>query len=414
MVKSFSFIFYLKKSKNHSERLVPIYLRITVDGKRAELSTGREVDPESWNNKAGLLNGKSEQIRQFNAYLETLRNKVYEAHQALIRENKEITAESLKNKYTGSGEKKRMLISIFKKHNEEVNALVNQGFAPGTAERYKTSLSHTLEFIKWKFKVSDIDIKVINHEFITDYDFYLRTERKCANNTAIKYIKNFKKIIRICIANGWLDRDPFVRYKPKLKEVERHYLTTGELQVLSEKQFSMDRLNQVKDLFLFSCYTGLAYIDVSKLTLNNLVIGIDGNHWIKTHRTKTDIPSNIPLLPPAMAIINKYREHPAAVNKGRLLPVPSNQKLNAYLKEIADLCEIKKDLTYHIARHTFATTVTLSNGISLESVSKMLGHKNMRTTQHYAKILDQKVSQDMSVLFKKFENDNKLKKAANK
>ncbi len=414
MVKTFSFIFYLKKPKTYEKGPASIYLRITVDGKRAEISIKREADPDDWNSKAGRLDGKSEKVKQFNAYLDTLQSKLYDAHQALIRDNKMITAEALKNRYTGASEKQRMLMAIFQKHNDEVETLVDKGFAAGTVERYKTSLSHTREFIKWKFRISDIDIRDINHEFITDYDFYLRSVRKCANNTVIKYLKNFKKIIRICIANGWLDKDPFIRYKPKQTEVERNFLSAEELQVLIEKVFVMDRLNQVKDIFIFSCYTGLAYIDVTKLTLSNFVIGIDGKYWIKTHRAKTDTPSNIPMLPPAMEIINKYKDHPAAVNKGRLLPVLSNQRMNSYLKEIATACEIQKDLTFHIARHTFATTVTLSNGISLESVSKMLGHKNMRTTQHYAKILDKKVSQDMDLLFKKFKTKNKLKKVANK
>ena len=414
MVKTFSYIFYLKKPKIYERGPVPIYLRITVDGKRAEISIKREAEPDNWNSKAGRLDGKSEKVRQFNAYLDALQSQLYEAHQALIRDNKMITAEALKNRYTGASEKRRMLIAVFQKHNEEVEALIDKGFAAGTVERYKTSLSHTQEFIKWKFRISDIDIRDIGHEFITDYDFYLRSVRKCANNTVIKYIKNFKKIVRICIANGWLDKDPFVKYKPKLTEVERHFLSTEELLVLTEKVFVMDRLNQVKDIFMFSCYTGLAYVDVKKLTPSNLVIGIDGKYWIKTHRTKTDTPSNIPLLPPAMVIINKYKDHPAAVNKGGLLPVLSNQNMNAYLKEIAIVCGINKNLTFHIARHTFATTVTLSNGISLESVSKMLGHKNMRTTQHYAKILDKKVSQDMDILFRKYEPETKLKKAANK
>lgn len=414
MVKTFSYIFYLKKPKIYEKGPVPIYLRITVDGKRAEISIKREADPDNWNSKAGRLDGKSEKVRQFNAYLDILQSQLYEAHQTLIRDNKMITAEALKNKYTGASEKQRMLIGIFQKHNEEVEALIDKGYAAGTVERYKTSLSHTQEFIKWKFRISDIDIREIGHEFITDYDFFLRSERKCANNTVIKYIKNFKKIVRICIANGWLDKDPFIRYKPKLTEVDRDFLSAEELQVLTKKIFVMDRLNQVKDIFIFSCYTGLAYVDVTKLTPSNLVIGIDGKHWIKTHRTKTDTPSSIPLLPPAMEILNKYKGHPAAVNKGRLLPMLSNQKMNAYLKEIAIVCEIQKDLTFHIARHTFATTVTLSNGISLESVSKMLGHKNMRTTQHYAKILDKKVSQDMDILFRKYEPKTKLKKAAHK
>jgi len=414
MVKTFSYIFYLKKSKVYEKGPVPIYLRITIDGKRAEISIKREADPDNWNSKAGRLDGKSEKVRQFNAYLDALQSQLYDAHQALIRDNKIITAEALKNRYTGASEKRRMLIAVFQKHNEEVEALIDKGFAAGTVERYKTSLSHTQEFIKWKFRISDIDIRDIGHEFITDYDFYLRSFRKCANNTVIKYIKNFKKIVRICIANGWLDKDPFVRYKPKLTEVERHFLSAEELLVLTEKVFAMNRLNQVKDIFMFSCYTGLAYVDVKKLTPSNVIIGIDSRYWIKTHRTKTDTPSNIPLLPPAMEIINRYKDHPAAVNKGSLLPVLSNQNMNAYLKEIAIVCGINKNLTFHIARHTFATTVTLSNGISLESVSKMLGHKNMRTTQHYAKILDKKVSQDMDILFRKYEPKTKLKKAANK
>ena len=414
MVKTFSYIFYLKKSKIYEKGSVPIYLRITIDGKRAEISIKQEADPDNWNSKAGRLDGKSEKVRQFNSYLDTLQSQLYAAHQALIRDNKMITAEALKNRYTGASEKQRMLIIIFQKHNDEVEALIDNGFAAGTVERYKTSLSHTQEFIKWKFRISDIDIREIGHEFITDYDFYLRSVRKCANNTVIKYIKNFKKIVRICIANGWLDKDPFIRYKPKLTEVERDFLAAEELLVLAEKVFGIDRLNQVKDIFMFSCYTGLAYVDVKKLTPSNLVIGIDGKYWIKTHRTKTDTPSNIPLLPPAMEIINKYKDHPAAVNKGGLLPVLSNQNMNAYLKEIAIVCGITKNLTFHIARHTFATTVTLSNGISLESVSKMLGHKNMRTTQHYAKILDKKVSQDMDILFRKYESNTKLKRATNK
>ena len=413
MVKTFSFIFYLKKPKLYEKGLVPIYLRITIDGKRSEISIKREADPDNWNSKAGRMDGKSEKVRQFNGYLDTLQSQLYAAHQALIRDHKMITAEALKNRYTGASEKQRMLIEIFQKHNDEVESLIDKGFAAGTVERYKTSLSHTLEFIKWKFRISDIDIRDICHEFITDYDFYLRSVRKCANNTVIKYLKNFKKIIRICIANGWLDKDPFIRYKPKLTEVERHFLSTEELHTISEKEFVADRLNQVKDIFVFSCYTGLAYVDVTKLTPSNLVIGIDGKYWIKTHRTKTDTPSNIPLLPPAMEIINKYKDHPVSVNKGRLLPVLSNQNMNAYLKEIADICGITKALTFHIARHTFATTVTLSNGISLESVSKMLGHKNLRTTQHYAKILDKKVSQDMDILFQKYENDSKVKLANN-
>ncbi|MFI5140315.1 MAG: site-specific integrase, partial [Sphingobacteriales bacterium] len=294
-----------------------------------------------------------------------------------------------------------MLISIFKDHNKKVAALVGNEFAPGTLERYETSLRHTQHFLTWKYQVADIDIKQIDHDFIIGYEFYLRSERKCANNSAVKYIKNFKKIIRICLASGWLDKDPFVNYKAKVKQVDRVFLNQEELQAMADKVFPTERLNQVRDIFLFCCFTGLAYADVNKLKRSEIVKGVDGEMWIYTKRQKTDTPSRIPLLPSALCLLNKYADHPVCCNSGKALPVSTNQKMNAYLKEIADVCGINKTLTFHIARHTFATTVTLSNGVPIESVSKMLGHTNIKTTQHYAKILDLKVSQDMALLKQK-------------
>jgi site-specific recombinase XerD len=230
----------------------------------------------------------------------------------------------------------------------------------------------------------------------------LRSVRKCANNTAVKYIKNFNKIIKLCLANDWLDKNPFANYKSKVKEVERVYLSEGEIQNIINKDFKTERLSLVRDIFLFSCFTGLAYIDVKNLTKSHISIGIDGDKWIFTHRQKTESASKIPVLPVTQMIIDKYADHPQAINEEKLLPILSNQKMNAYLKEIAAVCEIEKELTFHIARHTFATTVTLTNGVPIESVSKMLGHKNLRTTQHYAKVLDKKVSEDMKILRDKF------------
>ncbi|MEO6302901.1 MAG: site-specific integrase, partial [Bacteroidia bacterium] len=288
-------------------------------------------------------------------------------------------------------------------HNNKIQALIRDEYAPGTVERYKTSLKHTKDFIKWKYNVSDVDISDINHAFITEYEFYLRTERKCNNNSAIKYIKNFKKIIRICIANGWIDRDPFANYKAKVKEVERVFLSKEDLEILASKVFRTKRLDQIRDIFLFSCFTGLAYADVKKLDKSQVARGIDGENWIYTNRQKTDTRSNIPILPMAQSILDKYANDPECINHDKLLPVLSNQKMNEYLKEIAILCEIEKDFTFHTARHTFATTVTLSNGVPIESVSKMLGHKDLKITQHYAKILDSKVSEDMKLLRQKLQ-----------
>ncbi|CAM3788245.1 site-specific integrase [Pontibacter korlensis] len=277
---NFSLLFYLKKPKNYQTGPVPIYLRVTVAGKRAELTTSRSVEPERWISSAGRAIGT------------------------------------------------------------KAAALVGDGFAPGTLERYTTSLKHTQEFMKWKYGVEDMEISEINHAFVSDYEFYLRSVRKCSNNTAVKYIKNFGKIIRICLANGWISSDPFANYKSKVKTVERVFLSEDELQRLAEKEFPTERLAQVRDIFLFSCFTGLAYVDVQKLRHTDIQKGIDGEQWIFKQRQKTDTPSRIPLLPTALSIINKYRLHPQCLHEGRVLPVPSNQKMNAYLKEIAALCGI--------------------------------------------------------------------------
>lgn len=414
MNQSFNLLFYVKKAKINSQGEAPIYLRITLDGKVSEISTKRCVKPAQWNSKAQKVTGNIESVKSLNFYLKTFEQKVYDAYHLLMKENSFITTEILKNELLGTEIKKRMLIPIFQDHNNRMEKLVGKEFAKGTLGRYQTCISHTKEFLKWKFNISDIDLKKIDYAFLNDFEFYLRTEKSCNNNSAVKYLKNFGKIIRICLANGWLDKDPYLNYHSKFNEVSRAFLNEKEIESLIHKDFNNERLSLVRDIFLFSCFTGLAYIDTQKLTQDNINLGLDGNKWIFTTRQKTKTTSNIPLLTQAEDIIEKYKEHKICLNSGKLLPVLSNQKMNAYLKEIADLCGINKELTYHIARHTFATTVTLSNGVSIESVSKMLGHKSIKTTQHYAKILDAKVSEDMNnlklILNKKKARDNQSKK----
>lgn len=408
-----SILFYAKRAKTNVNGLVPIYSRITVNGKRIELTTGRFVELSKWSADAGKMKGTTDEARSINNQLDILKMKIIDAHMELVHQNIPVTAETLKSKLTGSDERARMLVPIFQDHNNKIKELIGKEYASGTLERYTTSLKHTIEFLEWKYKVSDIDIKKIDHAFITDYEFYLRSVRNCSNNTAVKYIKNFNKIIKICLANDWLDKNPFNNYKSKIKEVEREFLSESELQSILNKNFKTDRLALVRDIFLFSCFTGLAYIDVKNLTKSNISIGIDGEKWIYTHRQKTESASKIPILPITQMIIDKYEDHPQSNNRLVLLPILSNQKMNAYLKEIATICEIEKELTFHIARHTFATTVTLTNGVPIESVSKMLGHKNIRTTQHYAKILDKKVSDDMQILREKFSNKVEFKYSEN-
>jgi len=403
MNKTFNLLFFVKKSKIKANGTAPIYLRITIDGIPKEISSKRNVSPAKWDSKLQKVIGNTEEVKTINAYLKTLEQEVYEAHHLMMKDKKIATSSALKSKLFGIEERARMIIPIFQDHNDKIKSLVGQEYAPGTLERYETSLKHTKEFLQWKYSVSDFDITEIDHAFITDYEYFLRSVRKCANNTAVKYIKNFKKIIRICIANGWLEKDPFANYKSKVREVERDFLSQDEVQAIYTKKFATDRLNLVSDIFVFSCFTGLAYIDVKNLTQSNISLGIDGKRWIFTHRQKTESPSRIPLLQIPEEIIQKYASNPQCLNEERLLPVLSNQKMNSYLKEIAGVCGINKELTFHIARHTFATTITLTNGVPIESVSKMLGHKSLRTTQHYAKILDKKVSDDMQLLREKFQ-----------
>jgi site-specific recombinase XerD len=397
-----SILFYAKKAKAATNGLVPIYSRITINGKRIELSTNRFVEISKWSTEAGKMKGTSEEARSINNHLDILKSQIRDVEMELIHKKIAVTTETIKSKLLGADDRARMLVPIFKDHNNKIKELVGKEYAPGTLERYTTSLKHTIEFMQWKYNISDIDITKIDHAFITDYEFWLRSVRNCANNTAVKYIKNFNKIIKICLANHWIDKNPLANYKSKVKEVERVYLTEDEIQSIMEKEFKTERLSLVRDIFLFSCFTGLAYIDVKNLTKSHISFGIDGEKWIFTHRQKTESASKIPILPVTQMIIDKYENHPQCNNEDKLLPILSNQKMNAYLKELADICNIDKELTFHIARHTFATTVTLTNGVPIESVSKMLGHKNLRTTQHYAKVLDRKVSEDMRILKDKF------------
>jgi site-specific recombinase XerD len=402
MNANISILFYLKRVKTNNQGLAPIFQRITINSKRLDNSTGKYIDPDKWNSDASRMRGNSEEARLLNAHLDNLKVKIFTAEKKLIASELEITIENLKNALHHKLNRKRYLVPIFQDHNNKIKELIGKEYAPGTLERYTTSLKHTIEFMQWKYNMSDIDITKIDHAFVTDYEFWLRSVRNCSNNTAVKYIKNFNKIIKLCLANDWLDKNPFANYKAKVKEVERVYLSEAEIQSIIEKDFKTERLSLVRDIFLFSCFTGLAYIDVKNLTKSHISHGIDGEQWIFTHRQKTESASKIPILPLTQMIIDKYDNHSQSNNEDKLLPILSNQKMNAYLKEIATVCEINKELTFHIARHTFATTVTLTNGVPIESVSKMLGHKNLRTTQHYAKVLDRKVSEDMKILKDKF------------
>lgn len=396
-----SILFLAKRSKISTKGLCPIHLRVTVEGKRLEISTGKFIEPEKWCSESGKVRGRSADVREINNHLDILRSRIYSIQKDLIQSGEIVSAEEIRSKLNGADEHKRLLLVIFNEHNVKMEELIGNEFAKGTLVRYKSCYRHLKNFLSANYNISDIDISKVNLNFINSFEHYLRTKQKnpCSNNSAIKYIKNLSKIIRICLANEWLDKDPMIGFKSKYTEVNRKFLDESELRKLENKKFSIERIEIIRDMFVFSCYTGLSFVDARNLTSDNIGIGIDGRKWIFTSRQKTKIPSHIPLLEKAEKILDKYKDYPMGGHRAsKLLPIPANQKMNAYLKEVADLCDVTKELTFHIARHTFATTVTLSNGVSIESVSKMLGHKSIKTTQIYAKIMDRKVSDDMFAL----------------
>ncbi|MBU3661341.1 MAG: site-specific integrase [Flavobacteriales bacterium] len=400
MKQNYSLLFWLNTSRMQLEKAA-IYCRITVNGKRAELSVKRFIEPSKWIKTAGMVKGSSEEARIINNQLDIIRTSIYRIYVEQTSLGKFITSDLLKNEFLGNTEKEKTFLEAFKYHNDQMKELIGTDVVKSTHTKFETVYKKCSDFLKKRIKRSDVYLKELDYKFITDFEHYLKTEG-IAHNTAMKYIRNVKKVINQTVLNGWLQRNPFAQFKCSTHAVIREILDEAELSALYSKEFKQERLEEVRDVFLFCCFTGYAFIDVFKLKQTDVAKGIDGDCWIFTRRTKTNTVSNVPLLPQAEEIVNKYKNHPKCVQSGKLLPVNSNQKMNAYLKEIATLCNINKELTMHIARHTFATTVTLSNGVPIESVSKMLGHKKLATTQIYAKVLEHKVSEDMQQLKQKF------------
>ncbi|MCJ7758770.1 MAG: site-specific integrase [Gillisia sp.] len=414
MKARYHLVFYLRKNRNQKTEESEIYLRITMNSKRSEMSIGRRTEPDKWNSKAQKIMGRSETANEINSYIDVLKNKLNRIHQNLTDTNANITAISLMQELKGEGkDKPKMVLAVFKEHNEQMDRLSEKNISKSTAKRYWTCYNHVAQFINEVYNADDFRLKDIDHQFIAKYEYFLKTKRACNHNSALKYVNNFKKIIRIALANQWMDRDPFYNFKVHFESVEREFLNAEEVQLLIEKDLHFDRLKLVRDMFVFCCYTGLAYSDVKKLSQDDITTGIDGGKWIRIKRTKTKSLSSIPLLPISEEIIKRYQDHPEVKNGNFILPVLSNQKSNAFLKEIALMCGIRKPLTTHLARHTFATTITLTNGVPIESVSKMLGHKDLRTTQQYAKIVDRKISDDMQALREKLDSKSKKDKKDN-
>ena len=393
---TFSVAFYIRRTRLNKHGEAAIVIRVTVDGIRGDTTAKKTINPKLWDSAKGKAYERSLLAKELNMYLDSIRAKFIRIHRDFEQDDAErITAEAVINRFLGKDKPERhTLLEVFREHNEKCHKLSGIGMSPATVERYETSFKHTQEFIQQTYKKDDIYLDEMNRQFIEDYELYLKTVRKCNHNSTTKYLKNFKKITRIAIQKEWLKKDPFIEIKFSLQIVERDFLEKHEIEKIYNKEFTIERLAQVRDVFLFCCFSGLAFSDVKQLTHDHISIDTNGNKWIRKQRQKTKNMCNIPLLEIPLKIIDKYKSHPRCQEKNVLLPVLCNQKMNAYIKEITDLCGINKQVSTHTARHTFATLM-LANGVSIENVAKMLGHSDTKMTRHYAQILDSSIMRDM-------------------
>ncbi|EHQ26999.1 site-specific integrase [Mucilaginibacter paludis] len=404
---SFGLLYFLKASPNKENVVRYIYARITVDGYSKEFSTKRKWAADRWSQKAERAIGTKEDAKTLNHFLDSFALKVELSRTELMNANKTVTARALKNLALGKSDHRRMILVEFQKHNDEMKKLIGIDFAEGTYERYVTAMSHVKSFIITKYERDDLEVRELNYEFVKDYEVWLKTVRNCSHNTTLKYIGNFKKIVLLCVAKQYILTDPFKLFKAKKKKIKKRPLTPDQLFKLENYKFSTERLSIVRDVFVFQCYTGLAYTDAYQLKAAQIGKGIDGEQWIMSDRQKTKSETNIPLLPGAIRILKKYKNHPICIKRGTVIPVKSNQKMNEYLKEIADLCEITFALTTHRARRTFASTVTLGNDVPIDTVKEMLGHQTVQQTEGYALTSQEKVSRNMRELKEKLQIDLK-------
>ncbi|SCD19246.1 Phage integrase [Proteiniphilum saccharofermentans] len=408
MRSTFRVLFFLKRDKQKANGNVPIFCRITINKKETRFGIKKDINPAIWNVKAGRAIGRTDEAVEVNTLIDKIRTSLFNVYNEILLSDVDVTAEKVKNHFLGSTIKDHNLLAQFKRHNEDVKKLIGISKSKATYQKCEVTRKHLTNFIKEEYNLSDISFKEINHQFIIDFEVYLLSTCKCNPNTTAKFIQFLKRMVIIAKNNGWITTNPFANYKIRTKKVDRGYLTQHEIYTIMEKKFSTERLEKVRDIFIFSCFTGLAYIDVKNLRKSNISTSFDDRLWIMGKREKTGVNFNIPLLDIPKNILDKYED---TLPDDKVLPVLSNQKMNGYLKEIGSICGITKDLTFHLARHTFAT-LTLTKGVSIESVSKMLGHTNIKTTQIYARIIDEKVSQDMALFADKLEakenNDNQL------
>ena len=399
-----SVLFIIKKAKLLKNGDAPICIRITVNKRVVEVMIKRSIPVDLWDQKKECSKGKDRVATELNHYINTIRAKVLQIHRELEIDNKPITADIIKDCFYRRDKVQRTLLEVYAEHNEKCRALIGKEYTESTVTKFDTSINRLKEYIRSCYHRDDIMLAELDRQFIRDFDFWLKTEKHCQYNSALKHLKNLKKVVRIALANGWIKKDPFYGIRFKQEEVNVEFLSREELDILMNKEFTIKRLEQVRDVFVFCCFTALAFVDVQQLSREHLIKDNNGALWIRKARQKTNQMCNIPVLSIPQRVLRKYENNAECIKKGVLLPVISNQRMNAYLKEIADLCGITKRLTTHVARHTAATVVFLANDVSMENVSKILGHSNIRMTQHYARILDSSIMRDMENVEKNFSH----------
>ncbi|WP_207515702.1 site-specific integrase [Longitalea luteola] len=404
--KSVAFLFFLRKPSPFRKGPWLVMLRITVDGISKELSLKRTWETSRWDSGKQRAAGTKEDAKALNVYLDLILAKAQAARTKMIEKDQHITAQGIKDVLSGSAERRRMFGLVFQDHNKEMAELITKGeYSPATLERFETAKKFFFDFLLFKYNIGDVNIHSLNLEMVKAFYIWLRSKRNCSHNTATKYITNVKKIVLLCVKHGWLQNDPWALFDMTLEEVDTKFLTKEQLERIIHKEMPGERLSVVRDVFVFCCLTGLAYKDLAALKSTELSIGVDGKIWIQKRRKKSTTAFKVPLLPWTLEIIGKYKNHPRCIATGAVLPVLSNSKYNDYLKEVAAICGIDIELTTHVARHTFATTVALLNGITLIALRDMLGHKKVSQTEHYAKVLPIMISTEMNELEKKLENE---------
>jgi len=387
-------LFLLYKYKINKKGLCPIKCRITFNKSRKEFSTGLFIIPDKWNSKQQQAEPPNKENNIINSHLSLIKNNLNQAF-LLLQINKGIfDVDDVYLQYKGENVKTEKTISdVYEMHNSRMEKLVGIEYSKATHRKFIESKNHTLNFVRFQYKKQDFLLTDLNLKFLQDFDYYLKSEKHQKQITINKSIQRLRKILKLALAEGFIMIDPFMMYSPKKVLINVVFLTFEELELLKNCNFSQKRLQQVKDMFIFCCYTGLAYEEMRSLEGGNIEKGFDGQNWIKTVRKKTGRILNVPLLPIANEIIDTYS------NDKSLLPIISNQKFNSYLKEIAGIVGIDKRLTHHTARKTFASTVLLYNDVPMEIVSELLGHSNMSITQaHYGKVVQKKVSEEMRKL----------------